>query len=76
MVLAPPIKRLLRSANLAHCIGDRRPLSMQNFNLPKLRHNIFGLLSFSSHRWSSNLRDNLSQLVDHFQRAIPASGNP
>jgi hypothetical protein len=44
------IERLLRHADLTHSLGDRRALSLQNFNLTKLRYNLFSLLSFSSHR--------------------------
>jgi hypothetical protein len=46
----PSIERLLRHADLAHRLGDRRALSLQNFNLPKLRYNLFRLLSLPSHR--------------------------
>jgi hypothetical protein len=38
------------TADLAHRLGNTRALSLQNFNLSKLRYNLFGLLSFSSHR--------------------------
>ncbi len=39
-----------RSHKGLNSLGDRRALSLQNFNLTKLRYNIFRLLSFSSHR--------------------------
>ena len=48
--LAPSIKGLLCNADLAHRLGNRRALCLQNFNLPKFLYNLFGLLSFSSHR--------------------------
>jgi hypothetical protein len=50
------IKRLLRHADLAHRLRYRHPLPLplplplQNFNLPKLRYNLFGFVSFPSHR--------------------------
>ena len=46
----PSVVRLLRHADLAHRLGNRRALSLQNFNLPKLRYDLFGLLSFPSQR--------------------------
>ena len=46
----PTLKCLLRNTDLAHRLGNRRALSLQNFNLPKLRYNLFGLFSLSSHR--------------------------
>ena len=48
--LALPTKCPLRQAVLADRFGNRRALFMQHFNLPRLRHNLFGLISFSSHR--------------------------
>ena len=60
----PSAVRLLRHADLAHRLGNRRASSLQNFNLPKLRHYLFGLLSFASQRGSSNLRG----------KSIPAGG--
>ncbi|MBV6638115.1 MAG: hypothetical protein KI788_19700 [Mameliella sp.] len=44
------IGSLRRTADLAHCLGDRRALPLQNFGLPKLGHYLFGLFSLSSHR--------------------------
>lgn len=38
------------NANLSHRLGNCRALALQDFNLPKLRYNLFGFLSFSSHR--------------------------
>ena len=46
----PSVKRLLRHADLAHRLGNRRTLSLQHFNMPKFRYDLFGLLSFSNHR--------------------------
>ena len=46
----PPIERLLRYTDLAHRLCNRRALPLHNFNLPKLRYDLFGLLTFSSHR--------------------------
>ena len=40
----------LHPANLANRLCDRRAFSLQNFDLSKLRFNLFGLLSFASHR--------------------------
>jgi transposase InsO family protein len=45
----PSIKRLLRHSDRAHRFRYRHPLSLQNFNLLKLRYNFFGLFSFASH---------------------------
>ena len=50
ILLPPSIECLLRHADLAHRIGNRRPLPLPNLTLPKLRYTLFGLLSFSSHR--------------------------
>jgi hypothetical protein len=52
-LLAPAVIRRLRHADLTHRIGDRHPLSLQHFDLPKLQHDIFGFVSFSCHLWSS-----------------------
>ncbi|OWV60620.1 hypothetical protein CDZ97_17520 [Mameliella alba] len=49
-MITQAIGSLRRTADLAHCLGDRRTLSLQNFNLPKLGHYLFGLFSLSSHR--------------------------
>ena len=47
--LAPPIKRMLCNANLPHHLHFRYLLPLQNFNLPRLRYDIFSFLSFFSH---------------------------
>lgn len=46
----PPVKCLPRDTDLANSLGNRRTLTLQYFNLPKLRYNLFGLLTFSSRR--------------------------
>jgi len=40
---------MLTNADLACRVRDRHPLSLQNFNLTKLRYDFSGLLPFSSH---------------------------
>ncbi|SFN55778.1 hypothetical protein SAMN05216224_1076 [Thioclava dalianensis] len=44
------VGRLLCHTDLTHRRGIRCALSLQTFNLPKLRYNLLGLLSYSSHR--------------------------
>jgi len=56
--LAPTTKHLLRQTNLAHCHGNRRILSLQNFYLPKLRHNRLGFLAFFKPSLILKQRDN------------------
>jgi len=46
----PSVPKSLTTDNLSY----RRALSLQNFNLPKLRYDLFGLLSFASKRSPSN----------------------
>ena len=53
ILLAPAELRRLRHADLAHRIGDRRPLPLQHFDLPKLQHNLFRFVSLPRHLWSS-----------------------
>src|SRR5690606_18396263 len=50
ILLAPPVIRQLRNADLANRIRHRHPLAAQNFNLPKLRDNLVGLVSLVCHR--------------------------
>src|SRR5690606_24575554 len=50
ILLAPPVIRQLRNADLANRIRHRHPLAAHNFNLPKLRDNLVGLVSLVCHR--------------------------
>src|SRR5690606_5074387 len=50
ILLAPPVIRQLRNADLANRIRHRHPLAAQNFNLPKLRDDLVGLVSLVCHR--------------------------
>src|SRR5690606_26584038 len=45
ILLAPPVIRQLRNADLANRIRHRQALAAQNFNLPKLRDDLIGLVS-------------------------------
>jgi hypothetical protein len=45
-----PIEGLLRHADLAHRLRVRSPFSLQHFNLPKPRCDLFGLLTFYCRR--------------------------
>src|SRR5690606_36143756 len=48
--LAPPVIRQLGNADLANSIRHRHALATQNLNLPKLRDDLFGLVSLGCHR--------------------------
>ena len=50
IALPPSIERLLRHADLADGLDNRCALALQNVNLPKLRHDLFGLLMLPSQR--------------------------
>jgi hypothetical protein len=38
---------------MAHSVSDQAALTLQHFNLPKLKHDLFGFVSLPSQFWSS-----------------------
>lgn len=49
ILFAPPVIGLHGHTDLPHSLRCRLALTMQNFNLPQLPHNILGLLSLYRH---------------------------
>ncbi len=50
MLLAPPVEHEFRNADLPHGIRHRHALAPQDFSLPKLRDDLFGLVSLVCYR--------------------------
>ena len=53
VLLLPPVINLFSHTDLSDCINPGYALPHQNFNLPQLHYNLFGLGSLNGNLWSS-----------------------